>query len=113
MRRSVWRKQIGAPKSGRAREVPLNDRALHALRGHRHLRGPLVFCKDDGSQLSAEMAEVAIRRTSKKAGLRKMGWHSLRHTFASQLVMKGAPLKAVQELLGHATIGMTMRYSHL
>jgi len=49
----------------------------------------------------------------KRAGLRNIGWHTLRHTFASHLVMRGAPLKAVQELLGHADITMTMRYSHL
>jgi integrase len=113
VRRNVWRKVVGTPKSGRTREVPLNDRALQALRGHRHLRGPLVFCEEDGSQLSAQMAEAAITRTSKRAGLRKIGWHTARHTFASHLVMKGVPLKAVQELLGHATIEMTMRYAHL
>jgi len=52
-------------------------------------------------------------RACRKAGLRQIGWHVLRHTYASHLAMRGAPLKAIQELLGHATIEMTMRYSHL
>lgn len=52
-------------------------------------------------------------RACRKAGLRPIQWHACRHTFASHLVMRGVPLKAVQELLGHSTIQMTMRYAHL
>jgi len=54
-----------------------------------------------------------ILRACKRAGLRPISWHVLRHTFASHLVMRGVPLKTVQELMGHATIEMTMRYAHL
>jgi integrase len=51
--------------------------------------------------------------SAEAAGIRKIGWHVLRHSFASQLVMRGVPLKAVQELLGHRDIRTTMRYAHL
>ena len=54
-----------------------------------------------------------LLRACKRVGLREIGWHVLRHTFASHLVMRGATIRAVQELLGHATIMMTMRYAHL
>ena len=54
-----------------------------------------------------------LLRACKRAGLRQIGWHVLRHTFASHLVMKGAAIKAVQELLGHRTIKMTERFAHL
>jgi len=56
---------------------------------------------------------VALKKICKRAGIRDIGWHVRRHTFASHLVMRGVPLKAVQELLRHSTITMTMRYSHL
>jgi integrase len=49
----------------------------------------------------------------KKAGIKDFRWHDLRHTSASHLLMRGASMKAVQEHLGHTTIAMTQRYSHL
>lgn len=54
-----------------------------------------------------------LARICRKAGLRRVGWHMLRHTYASHLVMRGAKLIEVKELLGHASLEMTMRYAHL
>ena len=113
VRRTVWRGHVGTPKSGRNREMPLSDDALKGLKAQRHLRGELVFCAEGGRELQENECKWPLWRACKRAGLRRIGWHALRHTFASHLVMRGVPLKAVQELLGHATIEMTMRYSHL
>ena len=44
---------------------------------------------------------------------RKIGWHTMRHTFASHLVMRGVAIRAVQEMMGHASIVITQRYAHL
>lgn len=113
VRQNVVRGVIGTPKSGKPREVPLSDQALAALKKQRHLRGPLVFCDVDGATLRVPKTRYVMERSCKKAGLRPVGWHVLRHSFASHLAMRGAPLKVIQELLGHATIQMTMRYAHL
>ena len=113
VRRAAARGQIGTPKSGRSREIPLSLEALAALKSHRHLKGELVFSDEKGKLLAKTATKWPLWRACKRAGLRRIGWHVLRHTFASHLVMRSAPIKAVQELLGHATIEMTMRYSHL
>ena len=57
--------------------------------------------------------KAPLANALKRAQLRHIGRHALRHTFASHLVMRGAPIKAVQELLDHSTMEMTQRYSHL
>jgi integrase len=113
VRRAVSRGKIGTPKSGKAREVPLSDETRRALKAYRHLKGELVFSDDAGNLLTKGECKWPLWAACQKAGLRRIGWHVLRHTFASHLVMRGVPLKAVQELLGHSTIEMTMRYAHL
>jgi integrase len=113
VRRNWVNGQLGTPKSGHSREIPLGEEVLKALKSHRHLRGPLVFCTMAGEVFTVGEPRYWLERFCRKAGLREVGWHALRHTFASHLAMRGAPLKAIQELLGHATIQMTMRYSHL
>jgi integrase len=113
VRQNIARGQITTPKNHRKREVPLGDLVLATLRAHRHLRSECVFAKADGARMTKGEAKWPLWQACKRAGLRLVGWHMLRHTFASHLVMRGAPLKGVQELLGHSTMEMTMRYAHL
>jgi len=112
VRRAVARGIVGTPKNGRSREVALSQQAIAALEAHPR-RGLLVFSDPQGKMLTKGATKAPLAHALKRAGLRHIGWHALRHTFASHLVMRGAPIKAVQELLGHSTIEMTMRYSHL
>ena len=100
------------PKGGRPREVPLSDHAPAALRERPH-RGPYVFSTLDGQRRDRHGCTYALYTIAERAGQAvPFGWHVLRHTFASHLVMRGVPLKAVHELLGHATLDMTLRYAH-
>ena len=116
VRQAVARGIVGTPKSGKSREVALSSDAATALQAQRaasQLRSEYVFPRDDGTIGSKEWAKRPLWNLCARAGLRKVGWHTLRHTFASHLVMKGVALKAVQELLGHSDIRTTMRYAHL
>ncbi len=99
-------------KNGEGREVPMNDyvkRTLIAIR--KHPDSPYIFCNGKGSPFYNLRKSFGDALTASK--IKDFKFHDLRHTFASQLVMHGVDLKTVQELLGHKSFEMTLRYSHL
>jgi integrase len=109
---------IRAPrsKSGRDYYVPMNDELRALLRAlPSRLRGKYVFPSESGE--TALDAKNFLHRVFtpalEKARIEGFRWHDLRHTFASRLVMAGVDLRTVQELMGHQSIAMTLRYSHL
>jgi integrase len=111
--RSDWKGQVTTTKGGRLRDIPLTERLAAALRAHRHLKGPRVLCADDGAPLSQREVQGLVARAARRANLRNVGVHILRHTFCSRLAMRGAATRAIQELAGHQQITTTQRYMHL
>jgi len=95
-------------KNGAMRHVPLNQAAVKALETL-HKRYPASELVCGGAREPRRWFEPVL----KDAKVASFSWHCLRHTFASRLVMAGVDIRTVQELLGHKTIGMTVRYSHL
>jgi integrase len=112
IRHSDWRGQLTTPKNGRGRVVAMTERVATALRKHRHLRSARVLCKDDGQPITRQGAWSRVRYAAHRANV-PTGVHILRHTFCSHLVMRGAAMRSVQELVGHQDLTMTQRYSHL
>lgn len=110
--RSSTRGIVGTTKSGRMRRVPLISALAEALGTHPRV-GELVFCHPDGSELSLNALHRCLHRAIDRAGLGRIAFHSLRHSFASQLVLLGVPLRQVQMFLGHSSLAMTSRYAHL
>lgn len=112
-------------KGRKERIVPLGDHALRALRNYESKRDGLIRSIGAGADRSAFFLSARGRRmgvrtiqkavtglldlVSEDAGLTT---HSLRHTFATHLLDAGADLRAVQELLGHASISTTQIYTH-
>ena len=113
VQRSDWQGHLDAPKNGKSRVIPLNDTAVDAIKRCSHLKSEWLICKSDGSRYSKDHYAAALKRIRRRAGLRQFNWHLMRHTFASILVSRGTPLRVVQELLGHASITMTQRYTHM
>lgn len=116
------------PKGKHRRDVPVAQRVVDAVAAHLATTPPvpcglehgkrggctgLVF-HEGGRPLSRHgWPRSAFADAVAAAGVRRGRVHDLRHTYASQLVLDGVPLRVVQELLGHASIRTTERYSHL
>ena len=99
-------------KNGEKREVPLNDISKGALVAIiKHTDSPYIFCNKDGKPYGD--IKKSFLTAVEKSGIIDFHFHDLRHTFASHLVMAGIDLNTVRELLGHKSLEMTLRYSHL
>ena len=80
--------------------------------GHVFLTPAGVPCYDSGG-LGGSPIKRAFKGACRRAGIEGLRVHDTRHTFASWLVMNGTPLRTVAELLGHKSLAMVHRYSHL
>ncbi len=111
-------------KGGKERWVPINPCALdllltyiHHVRCHQPMRPgqeKYVFVNRLGTKLSRQYVFMFLKQAVKDAGIRKrVSPHSLRHSFATELVENGADLRSVQEMLGHVSLSTTEIYTHL
>lgn len=115
------------PKNGKGRSIVLTKQAVEALRSHRKRQNEerlragtlwedndLVFASETGTPLTQDAVDRrSFKPLLKRAELEGVRFHDLRHTCATLLLSRGVHPKFVQELLGHASIAMTLdRYSH-
>lgn len=107
---------IDRSKNGEKRYVALNHRVMAILRA-RQQRFKSDYIIPSRTLNTPACAHYFVSRifnpALKLAGIHNFRFHDTRHTFASMLVMAGVDLRTVQELMGHKTISMTLRYAHL
>jgi len=109
---------IRQAKSGEGRQAPMNNAVMDALRSRMTVESVIspnpesfVFCHGNGARLKSMQGGFNI--VMEQAGIRGFRFHDLRHTFASHLAASGVEILVLKELLGHKTLTMTLRYSHL
>lgn len=111
-------------KGLKERIVPIGEIALEALRGYgreqrlKWQRPPkgetAVFLNNRGQRITTRSVARIVEKHLKQARIPvRMGPHGLRHSFATHLLNSGADLRVIQELLGHASLSTTQKYTHL
>ncbi len=118
VRRTFTRGQFGTPKTRRSsRAVPIADRVRAELRHHCARSAftdelDLVFSHPvSGSVLDPSKVRKRFQAAARRAELRPMRFHDLRHTFGTRMAAAGAPLRAIQEWLGHSDQRTTLIYA--
>lgn len=108
-------------KGRKERIVPVGTKACTALEHYVEKRTTIapanaeaLFCNRRGGRLTARSVERMMRKYLRQAGMNKhVTPHVLRHTFATHLLNQGADLRGIQELLGHASLSTTQKYTHV
>jgi integrase len=115
---SYTRGVIDTPKSHEGRSVPMASRLARELEGHRcvsayRVDGDLVFCHPHtGHLLDPSKLRTRFKAALARAEVPEITFHELRHTFGTQMAAAGAPLRAIQEWMGHADAKTTEIYRH-
>lgn len=106
-------------KGNKQRILPVGRKAHEALtaylaaRGMAGLETPLILNSRGGRLTSRSVARIVDKYILKMAAMKKISPHTLRHTFATHMLEGGADLRAIQELLGHASLSTTQKYTHV